>query len=47
MQTAGTKERAAMDNLVIMKAIIENQRAQNLIHTCSLQMLLNVSINYG
>ena len=31
MQTAGRKERSAMDNLIIMKNIIENQRAQKLI----------------
>ena len=28
MQTAGKKERSAMDNLIIMNTIIENQRAQ-------------------
>ena len=30
MQTAGRKERQGMDNLIIMNAIIENQRAQKL-----------------
>ena len=30
MQTAGRKERSAMDNLIIMNTIIENQRAQKL-----------------
>ena len=30
MQVAGRKERSAMDNLIIMNTIIENQRAQKL-----------------
>ena len=30
MQVAGTKERSAMDNLIIMNTIIENPRAQKL-----------------
>ena len=30
MQAAGRKERSAMDNLIIMNTIIENQRAQKL-----------------
>ena len=30
MQTAGRKKRSAMDNLIIMNNIIENQRAQKL-----------------
>ena len=30
MQAAGRKERSAMDNLIIMNSIIENQRAQKL-----------------
>ena len=30
MQTVGRKERSAMDNLIIMNTIIENQRAQKL-----------------
>ena len=30
MQTAGRKERSAMDNLIIMNTIKENQRAQKL-----------------
>ena len=30
MQTAGRKDRSAMDNLIIMNTIIENQRTQKL-----------------
>ena len=30
MQAAGRKERSAMDNLIIVNTIIENQRAQKL-----------------
>ena len=30
MQAAGRKERSAMDNLIIMNTIIENQRVQKL-----------------
>ena len=30
IQVAGRKERSAMDNLIIMNTIIENQRAQKL-----------------
>ena len=33
MQTAGRKERSAMDSLIIMNTITENQRAQKL-NTC-------------
>ena len=31
MQAAGKKERPAMDNLIIINTIIENQRAQKLV----------------
>ena len=47
MQVAGRKERSAIDNLITMNTIIENQRAQNSTHTFSLQMLLNALISYG
>ena len=30
IKTAGRKERSAMDNLIIMNTIIENQRTQKL-----------------
>ena len=43
MQAAGRKERSAMDNLLIMKIQIENQRAQKLTY----MLFANASINYG
>ena len=46
IQAAGRKERSAMDNLIIMNTIIENQRVQKAKHVhVLLQTLLNASIN--
>ena len=46
MQTAGKKERSAMDNSITMNTITETQRAQLNTHMFS-AMLLNVLIKYG
>ena len=40
-------KRSAMANVIIMNTIIKIGEHKNLTHRCSLQILLNASINYG
>ena len=47
MQTAGRKQRSAVDNLIILNSIIKNQRQYKIKHIYSLQMPKDVFISCG